>query len=146
MPLRSLLDLVHGTVVSQVRESTVQALEHLLARYCPMDPQAGRMVPRAVQIPIPGPHGTPILRDIPLFALANHQDVAVDTVVIRLRTGLVEKTETGGAATLMVDLNAGEGGGNANAEVEIRLRGTPMAEGIARINDTIIKRIGGEER
>lgn len=144
--LNGLLETVHASVVGQVREQGDRALEHLLARYFPLDPQTGRMMPKTVQMPLPGPNGTPVLRDVPLFLLTNHHDVAIDNFLIRLKTGLLEKPGTDGASQLMLELEAGEGSNHAIAEIEIQFRGTSAAQGIARINDTIVKQMGGEER
>lgn len=144
--LHDLLETVHGSVVGQVRDNSDRALEQLLARYFPLDPQTGRMMPKTVQVPLPGPNGTPILREIPLFLMANHHDVTIDAFSIKLKTGLLEQTGTNGVSKLMVDLNAGTDGNGATTEIEIHFRGTSAAHGIARINDAIVKQIGGEER
>ncbi|OYQ36209.1 hypothetical protein CHU95_05310 [Niveispirillum lacus] len=144
--LPALLETVHASVVTQVRQACDSSLEHLLARYFPLDPQTGRMTPKTVQVPLPGPNGTPILREVPLFLLANHHDVAVENFVIRLKTGLHEKTGPDGASLLMLDLANAGGEKQATAEVEIQFRGSSSAQGIARINEAIVKQIGGEER
>lgn len=144
--LPALLETVHASVVGQVRGHGDTALEHLLARYFPLDPQTGRMTPKTVQVPLPGPNGTPVMRDVPLFLLANHHDVVIDSFVLRMKTGLQEKTQPDGVSTLMLDLNTGGGGTQATADIEIQFRGTSAAQGIARINDTIVKQINGEER
>lgn len=146
IPLQALLATVHASVVDQVRDSGDQALEHLLARYFPLDPQTGHMAPKTVQMPLPGPNGTPVMRDIPLFLLANHHDVAIDSFVIKMKTGLQERTGPDGGSQLLVDLNAGHDASAATAEIEIHFRGTNAAQGIARINDAIVKQIGGEGR
>lgn len=145
MSLPALLETVHASVVAQVRGQGDTALEHLLARYFPLDPQTGRMTPKTVQVPLPGPNGTPVMRDVPLFLLANHHDVVIDSFVLRMKTGLQEKPQPDGVSTLMLDFNAG-GGTQATADIEIQFRGTSAAQGIARINDTIVKQINGEER
>ena len=145
MPLQGLLETVHASLIDRIRDSSDRGMEHLLARYFPLDPQTGRMTPKTVQVPLPGPNGTPILRDVPLFLLANHHDVAVDSFVIKMKTGLLERTGPDGASQLLVDLDAGNNGHEASTEIEIRFRGTGAAHGIARINDTIVKQIGGEE-
>lgn len=144
--LPALLETVHNSVVGQVRHHGDTALEQLLARYFPLDPQTGRMAPKTVQVPLPGPNGTPVMRDVPLFLLASHHDVAIDSFVIRMKTGLREKAGPDGVSTLMLDLDIGGGEGQATADIEIQFRGTSAAQGIARINDAIVKQIGGEER
>ncbi len=144
--LPALLETVHASVVGQVRAHSDSALEQLLARYFPLDPQTGRMTPKTVQVPLPGPNGTPVMRDVPLFLMANHHDVAIDSFVIRMKTGLREKTQPDGVSSLMLDLNATGADTQATADIEIQFRGTSAAQGIARINDTIVKQLGGDER
>lgn len=144
LSLNAMLEKLHASVVTQVRDNGDRAMEHLLAQYFPLDPQSGRMAPKTVRIPLPGPGGTPILREIPLFSLTNHQDVAIEALVIKLKAALVGSAEADGASELMLDFSPAEGGSRATAEIEIRFRGTPAAETIARINDIIVKRIGGE--
>lgn len=142
--LQALLEQVHGAVAAQVRDQNDRTLEHLLAHYFPLDPQTGRMGPRTVQIPLPGPHGTPILRDVPLFSLVNHQDVAIEAVTLKIKAALAGADGPDGTAELMLDVGVGDDAARANAEIEIRFRGTSAPEGLARINNIILKQMGGE--
>jgi hypothetical protein len=142
--LQALLEQVHGAVATQVRDQNDRALAHLLAHYFPQDPQTGRVGPRTVQIPLPGPHGTPILRDVPLFSLVNHQDVAIEVVTLKIKAALAGANGHDGVTELMLDVGVGDDAARANAEIEIRFRGTSAPEGLARINNIILKQMGGE--
>jgi|GEM_PF-6885317 len=142
LTLDALLQSIHDSLSEQVRSSSERALEQLLAHYMPIDQQTGLPMPRMVEIPVPGPNGTPIRRDIPLFSLVRHHDIAVESMVVRMKLGLEEGRGPDGKPSLLVRLDEDEPEKIASAEIEIRFRGVEAAEGLARINDAIVKHIG----
>jgi len=146
LTLDALLQSVYDSVANQVRAHAESAMSAMLAHYFPLDPQTGQMVARVVRLPLPGPNGTPIQRDIPLFSLMRQQDVALDQLVLRMKVNLREIAGEGGAPDLRVSLDPGGAGMEARAEIEIRFRCVDGSEGLARINDAIVKQIGTEPR
>lgn len=98
---------------------------------------------RTVEVPIPLADGSTEVRKIPLFALVPHHDLMIDTVTVKMKVDLLQLTQS----SLHPDINEIESAMARSgdkpemlAEIEIHLKGTEPAEGVARLNDEIIKR------
>ena len=141
LSLDALLQAVFDGVAGRVRRNSDSALEHMLANYFPLDPQTGQPTPRTVQVPVSGPNGTPIQRDLPLFTLAPPQEVEIDHLLLKMKLALSEQPGADGKPTLLVSLDPAGGAEAAMAEIEIRFRGIDATEGLARINGAVVKHI-----
>ncbi len=139
-PFDDLLQAVYAAV-KRAQSEMQQAAEQKIAHYFPLDPQSGKPSPLMVQIPLPGPNGVPVMRDVPLFALVPHHDIMIDSVLLRMRLSLLELVQEAGQASLLTSIETRGVEPDSLAEIEIRFRGVDAAQGIARINDALIKQI-----
>ena len=104
----------------------------------------GKVSARCVQVPIPSDSGAVEIKEIPLFALVPHHDLMIEQVNIRLKLDLLRLTSNSGKPDVPeLSSKLPKAGGDADqyAEIEVRLRGIEPIEGIARLNDAIVKRI-----
>ena len=144
LTLDALLQTVLDGVVGRVRRNAESALDHLLANYFLLDPQTGQPTPRTVQVPVSGPNGTPIQRDLPLYTLVPPQDVEIDHLLLKMKLALSEQPGADGKPSLRVNFVPAGDAEATMAEIEIRFRGIDSAEGLARINGAVLKHIAAE--
>lgn len=110
--------------------------------YFPRDDK-GECKPRMVRIPLPDANGAEVVRDIPLFALVPHHDLMIDEVIVKMRVDLLELTRSAQneqVNEIQTRLAQPSDVPQVLADIEIRLKGTDPVEGVARLNDQIIKR------
>lgn len=110
--------------------------------YFPRDGQ-GNPAPRMVRVPLPDANGLEVIRDIPLFALVPHHDLMIDEVIVKMRVDLLELTKAAQNSQvneIRTRLAQPSDGPQILADIEIRLKGIDPVEGVARLNDEIIKR------
>jgi hypothetical protein len=97
-----------------------------------------------LDVPVPRQDGSTEIRSIPLFALVPHHDLMLEQVNVRMKLNLLQvfadksKPRT---AEVSTQLPTAGGDPDVYAEIEVRLRGIEPVEGIARLNDVIVKRI-----
>ncbi|MDE2428106.1 MAG: DUF2589 domain-containing protein [Burkholderiales bacterium] len=111
--------------------------------FFPRDEQ-GNVSARTVSVPMPREDGSIEIREIPLFALVPHHDLMIEQVNVRLKLDLLRLTSSSGKPDVPeLSSKLPKAGGDADqyAEIEVRLRGIEPIEGIARLNDAIVKRI-----
>lgn len=111
--------------------------------YFPKD-ETGKVTARTVAVPFPREDGSTEIREIPLFALVPHHDLMIEQVNVRMKLNLLNLTSSNSrpdVPELSSKLPKAGGDSEQYAEVEVRLRGIEPIEGIARLNDAIVKRI-----
>lgn len=98
---------------------------------------------RTVDVPIALADGTTEIRKIPLFALVPHHDLMIDAVTVKMKVDLLELTRSTTSPEINeIDATMARAGAAPAlfADIEIHLKGTEPVEGVARLNDEIIKR------
>lgn len=98
---------------------------------------------RTVAIPIPLPDGGTDVRTVPLFSLVPHHDLMIDEVVVKMKLDLLQLTRSETHPDINeIESSLARPGDNPAlfADIEIRLKGTEPVEGVARLNDEIVKR------
>ncbi len=111
--------------------------------YFPKD-ERGKVSARTVAVPFPREDGGTEIREIPLFALVPHHDLMIEQVNVRMKLNLLNLTSSDSrpdVPELSSKLPKAGGDSEQYAEIEVRLRGIEPIEGIARLNDAIVKRI-----
>jgi hypothetical protein len=138
------LKLLFDAVVGAVKRAQVEVqsgAEKKLAWYFPVNPTTGKPEALMVKIPVPKADGTTEFKDIPLFALVPHHDIMIDQVSVRMKVSLLDLLSTGGKTDVRAKLAGPGTDPEFMAEVEVKMKGTEPVEGIARLNDLIVKRI-----
>ncbi|MEP7120219.1 MAG: DUF2589 domain-containing protein [Byssovorax sp.] len=146
--VKTLNELMNGiyVAVKRAQVEVQRGVDQKLDYYFPKNPHTALREPLLVEIPFPTVDDKTELRKIPLFALAPHHDLMIDQVNIRMKVSLLRAlSPDDGTAARKVDIVATLAGPGADpdfmAEIEIKLKGTEPVEGIARINDAIVKRL-----
>jgi hypothetical protein len=109
--------------------------------FFPTDPTTKEVKARMVKIPIPNAKGVYEEREIPLFGLVPQHDLMIGQVTIRMKLSLLDLIGNGDRPDVAAKIPTAGADPELLAEIEIRLKGTEAVEGIARINDAIVKRI-----
>lgn len=109
--------------------------------FFPESGNGGTRVPRTVSVPFPQKDGGHAIQEVPLFALVPHHDLMVDEVNVRMKLSLLSLLGKQEYADLEAKLPSGGTSPDLIADIEIRLKGVDPVEGVARINDAIVKRI-----
>jgi hypothetical protein len=147
--VKTLNELMNGIylAVKRAQVEVQRGVEQKLDYYFPKNPHTALREPRTVKIPFPTVDGNKTeIREIPLFALAPHHDLMIDQVNIRMKVSLLRAlSPDDDTAARKVDIVATLAGPRTDpdfmAEIEIKLKGIEPVEGIARINDAIVKRL-----
>lgn len=103
----------------------------------------GKRETRTIEVPIPQADGTTEIKKIPLFALVPHHDLMIDSVTVKMKVDLLNltKSETNDEINEIESVLARAGDSpSLFADIEIHLKGTDPVEGVARLNDEIVKR------
>jgi hypothetical protein len=140
--LESILVAVYEGV-KRAQVHVQRGLERKMHWYFPVDAN-GNATARTVKIPVPKADGTIEEQKIPLFALAPHHDVMLDELTVRMRIDLMNikpSIKNQEVNEIESRLATRENGKEMYADIEIKLKGTEPTEGVARLNDSIVKRI-----
>lgn len=127
--------------VKQAQCEIQNAAQERIGYFFPPDPATGKNAPVMVSVPMPDGQGNTVVCDIPLFALVPHHDLMIESVSVRMKLSLLGLIDNNGQADVNTQLNIAGADHDSLAEIEIRLKGTDAVEGIARINDALVKRI-----
>lgn len=143
--LDTIFDAIYGAVTGAHREMQRGREQQLNWFFPPELSEDGTQLERkarVVSIPLPTPDGGTAMRDIPLFALVPHREITIDELTVRMKVSLGEVVPSGeeARAPSMTAQLASSRGENF-ADVEIKFKGCDPVEGVARINDALVKRI-----
>jgi hypothetical protein len=78
--------------------------------------------------------------DIPIYTLVNHRSMAIDEMKVKFQVSMEGMSQKEGAIKKILRLDFG-GRTSRMADVEITFKGGEPPEGIARVNNKLIKQI-----
>lgn len=138
--MRVALEALLSGIGRAVQESQTylerQAVESYCGYFHPLEQSDGNapLTPMLQSFQFPDGKGGYRVVEVSQSALAHHNSMALDTVLVRLHIH-PELEETGG---IQVEVGPGEQEGEAGDVLELTFRTCPMAEGIARVNQRAV--------
>jgi hypothetical protein len=145
LPERVTLRVVLQAVLDAVKRAQVEVqagAEKKLDWFFPQNRTTGQREARTVSIPLPDAQGNYHTREIPLFALVPHHDLMIDSLTLRMKLSLEDVQRLRGEEDeIAAQLPTPGLDKDFVAELEVRFKGTEAVEGVARLNDQLVKRI-----
>lgn len=136
LTLGELLRSVQASILF-ANEAITSAQERHLAYFFTTEHGVTRA--RTVAVPMPGPDGKAIVRDVPLFALVPHNQMAMDRLRIEMHVA-IDRAGCTGSDRLAVRLGAvPRDEPPPLARIEITFKRAEMPEGVARLYNEIVK-------
>jgi hypothetical protein len=131
--LESVFNALYDAVVSAQRAVELQHLNAINEYYFDKDGN-----PKTIALNLPSESGKMQLQDIPLLTLTRNDSLAIDTVKVKMSVELGDDEEDDG---ILSSLTRRHDKRSSMAEMTIKFKGTAPPEGLARIDDKLIKTI-----
>ena len=129
--LETIFSSLYDAVVSAQQAVEFQQLNNINEYYFDENGNA-----KTVALNLPNDSGKMAMQNIPLLSLSRHDSLSIDEVTIKMNVELGS-----GEVGILSSLTRRHDARASVAELTIKFKGTGMAEGLARIDDKLIKTI-----
>tara|TARA_R110000868_G_C10847923_1_gene760579 strand:- start:775 stop:1176 length:402 start_codon:yes stop_codon:yes gene_type:complete len=129
--LESIFNSLYDAVISAQQAVELQQLQNINKDYFDEDGNA-----KTIALNLPDDSGKMAIKNIPLLSLARHDSLSIDEVVIKMNVELGN-----GEVGILSSLTRRHDARSSVAELTIKFKGQSPAEGLARIDDKLVKTI-----
>ncbi len=130
--LESVFNALYDAVVSAQRAVEFQHLNAINEHYFDKDGNA-----KTISLNLPNEAGKMQIQDIPLLTLTRNDSLSIDEVEVKMHVELGDGDDDG----ILSSLTRRHDKRTSMAEMTIKFKGTAPPEGLARIDDKLIKTI-----